>query len=242
VTILFSGIAACAPIDDEVPPGGEEPGGNGEGEPGGGTPPEPLPLQANGDSATTDADVTIVIDVLANDQGIQGDAVVSITQQPVSGSVVVLDDNTIEYTPGAQYRGPDLLSYQVTDESGSTSSAGVSVDIGCEECRDGGNLRVSWAPNAPEEQVIGYRVYFGNTEPADQMTMIDDLTSATVGFDPDHPAIAYDAWYRLQLADGDMACFRLTAYNSGGESDFSNVVCKTPEAMNDPTGFVAVSL
>jgi len=69
-----------------------------------------LALQANGDSATTDADVAIVIDVLANDQGIQGDAVVSITQQPVSGSVVVLDENTIEYTPGPRYRGPYCLS------------------------------------------------------------------------------------------------------------------------------------
>ena len=45
------------------------------------------------------------------------------------------------------------------------------------------------------------------------------------GFDPAAPSLEYDAEADLGLRLGDLACFRLKAYNNVGESDFSQAAC-----------------
>jgi len=188
-------------------------------------------LTAQNDVVTTALEEPVVIDVLANDLNILGEVTVEMVQPAVAGQVEILDDGTLQYTPSPMYIGADDMKYRITDETGESSEARVWVDVGCDECMNGRNIRLQWSPNDPAEQVIGYRVYFGQSENADEMTMIDDMTADTPGFDYDAPKVAYDAWYDLQLELGDVACFRATAYNSAGESDFSKSVCKP---LDDP--------
>lgn len=74
--------------------------------------------------------------------------------------------------------------------------------------------------------VLGYRIYFGPSEDATGMVMVDDVTIDAPGFDAAMPTTTYDAWADFRLRLGETACFRLTAYNAFGESDFSNAACK----------------
>lgn len=178
------------------------------------------------DYATIAVEETVIIDVLENDIGVDGDVAVEFADSPVAGLAEDLGDGRFQYTPADLYIGADAFRYKVTNEAGDSAEATVSIDVGCEECMNGANVRLRWAPNDPVEQVIGYRVYFGLTEDAQEMQMIADVTAETPGFDYDNPGVAYDAWYDLQLELGDTACFRATAYNVAGESDFSIPVCK----------------
>ena len=198
----------------------------------GGDEADPNALLAQNDVATTALDEAVAIDVLANDLNVGDDVVVEVSQSAVAGELVVLDDGRIEYTPDAGYIGADDLTYTITNDAGETSEGRVWIDVGCDECMNGRNLRLSWNPNDPAEQVIGYRVYFGETDAPEDLTMIEDLTADTPGFDYDNPKVAYDAWSDLGLQLGDVACFRATAYNSAGESEFSNSVCKPLDDIN----------
>ena len=91
---------------------------------------EPL---ANNDSATTDEDTAVVIDVLTNDSDLDGtlDATtLQIVSAPASGNVNDNGDGTLTYTPAADSNGTDSFIYTVQDDLGGTSnSATVSISV-----------------------------------------------------------------------------------------------------------------
>ena len=74
-----------------------------------------LSAQAIDDTLTIAEDGSGTIDVLQND-GIVPDTVTSfvITSAPANGTVVINPDNTVTYTPDADYNGPDQFTYQFT--------------------------------------------------------------------------------------------------------------------------------
>ncbi|NHJ14152.1 MAG: tandem-95 repeat protein [Candidatus Thorarchaeota archaeon] len=80
------------------------------------------------DSAATDEDLSVIIDVLANDWDVDSNAlwVVSVTS-PTWGSVIIDPDGTLTYTPTPDYYGPDSFTYSVGDGMGGLSTATVSV-------------------------------------------------------------------------------------------------------------------
>ena len=82
------------------------------------------------DNASVAEDGSVVIDVLANDAHADGRtlSVVSVNQ-PSHGSVVILNDGTLLYTPDANYNGADSFSYTLQDDFGVSSSASVSVNV-----------------------------------------------------------------------------------------------------------------
>ena len=84
---------------------------------------------ATADWATTSANTTHVgSSVLVNDLG-SGLTVTGHTS-PSHGTVAIASTGTYTYVPTAGYSGPDLFTYTVTDASGQTSSATVSVTVG----------------------------------------------------------------------------------------------------------------
>ena len=91
--------------------------------------------QAYIDSATTDQDTTVTIDVLDNDTDAENDtlSITSITD-PTYGSVSITEDNQILYTPQADYSGTDSFDYAISDGSGGMDTATVNVTI--EEVED----------------------------------------------------------------------------------------------------------
>ena len=84
---------------------------------------------ANADSASTDEDTTVAIDVLANDTDVDGD-VLSIASAVVdsgNGSVAV-NGGVLEYTPAANSTAGAILRYVVSDGA-LTDTATVSVSV-----------------------------------------------------------------------------------------------------------------
>ncbi len=72
-------------------------------------------------------DTPTVIAVLANDS-FEGSPVVTATTAPANGAVVINGDNTITYTPNANYTGADSFTYTVTS-GGVTETATVTVNV-----------------------------------------------------------------------------------------------------------------
>jgi VCBS repeat-containing protein len=88
-----------------------------------------LPLAVD-DAATLDEDTNLTIPVLSNDSDVDGDALaVSIAGQPTSGSAAVNSDNSIAYTPTANFNGSDSLIYAADDGHGGVVTATVAITV-----------------------------------------------------------------------------------------------------------------
>ncbi|TRO62872.1 Ig-like domain-containing protein, partial [Christiangramia sabulilitoris] len=99
---------------------------------------EPV-ADAVADMATTQEDETVVIDVLDNDTYAAGtDVAVTATTTPANGSVVINADNTVTYTPNADFNGTDTFEYTatVTNADGSTTSETTTVTVTVEPVAD----------------------------------------------------------------------------------------------------------
>ncbi len=82
------------------------------------------------DSAATTAGTAVAIDVLANDSDVDGDAlVVTGVTQGAAGSVAILPNFEVEYTPDFGFVGVDTFTYLASDQNGGTASALVTVAV-----------------------------------------------------------------------------------------------------------------
>ena len=84
---------------------------------------------ASDDTATTDEDAPVTIDVLANDADADGDALTVTSANAANGTVVVNPDNTLTYTPNADFNGDDTITYSVSDGNGGAGTASVIVTV-----------------------------------------------------------------------------------------------------------------
>jgi hypothetical protein len=95
------------------------------------------PPDAQDDSATTDEDVPVEIDVLANDSDADGNLVpssVNVTSGPANGSTSVnATTGAVTYTPALNFHGSDAFTYEVCDDGSplpsQCSTATVSVTV-----------------------------------------------------------------------------------------------------------------
>ncbi len=83
---------------------------------------------ANPDLASVPEDGSTIINVLGNDSGDLALAVQSVSNA-AHGTVALLADGTVRYSPVADYNGADSFTYLVNDLSGSSSSALVSIVV-----------------------------------------------------------------------------------------------------------------
>jgi uncharacterized repeat protein (TIGR01451 family) len=104
------------------------------------------PPVAVDDSATTDADTPVTIDVLHNDSDPDGDTltVASVTQG-THGSVTNNGDD-VTYTPDPGFSGADSFTYTVSDGNGGTDTATVTVTITMTTARI--NVQIDTGPTA----------------------------------------------------------------------------------------------
>ncbi len=79
------------------------------------------------DSDSTNEDMSVTTNVLANDT-FEGTPSVTGVTQGAHGSVVNNADGTVTYTPNADYNGSDSYTYTVTS-GGVTETATVNVTI-----------------------------------------------------------------------------------------------------------------
>ena len=197
-------------------------------------------LTAVDDSVAIEMNESVSIDVLANDVGYDENVAIEIVNPPLSGEAQVVD-SAISYDPVDDFIGVDDIKYRIVNENGDFAEARIGIDIACPNCLQGRNIRLKWL--APETDVegnpvslIGFRVYSAEDDAPESMVMRDDLTMETSGFNFEEPEIVYDAWRDLGMFLGERMCFRLTAYNAAGESDFSNSACVTIDQENDRKG------
>jgi len=89
------------------------------------------PPGASDDVATTTVNTPITIDVVPNDFDEFGGplTVIGIFIDPSQGTVVINTDNTITYTPNTGFVGADEFDYIVTNVSGGTDTALVSITV-----------------------------------------------------------------------------------------------------------------
>ena len=89
-----------------------------------------IPLAGN-DSASTAENTLVVIYVLENDSDVENEAltVTAVTTPPHGTAVITGDGTTIAYTPSAHTNGTDSFTYTVTDASGGSRTADVTVSI-----------------------------------------------------------------------------------------------------------------
>jgi hypothetical protein len=90
------------------------------------------PPTAVNDTATTNEDTPVTIDVLANDadtdDGLDTSSV-SVTGAAAHGTANASPDGTIDYTPDPDYNGADSFTYQVCDVGGLCDTATVAVTV-----------------------------------------------------------------------------------------------------------------
>ncbi|GEM_PF-1510328 len=92
-----------------------------------------IPVITN-DTATTNEDTGVSINVLANDSDTDGDNLTITSVTPGSNGTTAIIDNEIVYTPEPNFNGVDSFIYEISDGNGGTGTATVSVTV--EEVND----------------------------------------------------------------------------------------------------------
>ncbi len=91
------------------------------------------PVAAADDTATTDEDTPVTIDVVANDLSTEGlvvPASVAIDTPPANGVALANGDGSVTYTPNLNFNGSDTFTYTVADDAGNVSlPATVTVTV-----------------------------------------------------------------------------------------------------------------
>ena len=87
------------------------------------------PPNARDDSVTTNQNIPVTIDVLANDDDPDLDTLTVISAgTPAHGNAIVVGDQIV-YTPNAGWTGTEYFSYFIEDPDGATSSATITVYV-----------------------------------------------------------------------------------------------------------------
>ncbi|MEL7937552.1 retention module-containing protein [Pseudomonas delhiensis] len=84
---------------------------------------------AKADSASTQEDKPVTLNVLANDSDVDGDTLSVTSASATNGSVTLNSDGTLTYTPKANFSGSDTISYTISDGHGGTASSTVAVSV-----------------------------------------------------------------------------------------------------------------
>jgi len=85
--------------------------------------------EANDDTATTEYETAVVIDVLKNDSDADGDSLtIKSTTNPSHGTVKV-ENGKVKYTPANNYSGKDSFEYTIDDGNGGEAKATVNVTV-----------------------------------------------------------------------------------------------------------------
>jgi large repetitive protein len=89
-----------------------------------------VPPAANDDIAVTNEDTVVTVAVLANDTDPDRDPLRVTTASATNGTVVINGDNTLTFTPAADFNGTAVVTYTITDGNGGFSSATLTVTVG----------------------------------------------------------------------------------------------------------------
>ena len=129
------------------------------------------------DAVTTTEDTAVSVAVLANDSDLDGDRLsVTSVSTPAHGTAAINPDGTISYTPAANYVGVDSFVYTVSDGSGDTAEATVTVTI---TPTNDGPVAVDDAATTTEDTAVVVAVLTNDTDlDGDTLTVTSVATAA----------------------------------------------------------------
>ncbi|MBN2442825.1 MAG: tandem-95 repeat protein, partial [Spirochaetales bacterium] len=81
------------------------------------------------DSATTNEETQVLINVLANDTDVDGDTLTISNAGTASNGITAIISGQIRYTPDTNFYGTDTFSYTVSDGHGGSDTATVTVTV-----------------------------------------------------------------------------------------------------------------
>jgi VCBS repeat-containing protein len=97
--------------------------------------------------------------VLADDTDVDGDSITAAVEDlPGNGSVIVNSDGSFDYTPDADFSGPDVFTYTANDGALSSTPISVTVNVGAE---DDAPLPADDAYVVTEDTVLSVDVFAG---------------------------------------------------------------------------------
>jgi Ca2+-binding RTX toxin-like protein len=89
------------------------------------------------DTASTDFETAVVIDLIGNDTDVDGDTLILDSVSSDDGTVTDNGDGTVTFTPNAGFTGDATISYVVRDPSGLTDTGMATVTVGAGPMLDG---------------------------------------------------------------------------------------------------------
>ncbi len=187
---------------------------------------------ARGATGALDEDTQIVVNALANDSDIDGNALTLTNfSQPQNGTVTCTLAGACTYTPNPDFNGEDSFTYTVTDNSGGTSTANVRLTV--RPVNDAPTARDN-AYDAAEDQPLridGPGVLGNDTDPENnrlQALLQTPPTNGTVTLLPDG-SFVYVPNENFNGQDS-------FTYRANDDIDFSNVSTVTINVApaNDP--------
>ena len=107
---------------------------------------------ADNDSANTNEDTPVTVNLVANDTDVEGDTlVVSAVTQGTNGTVTFAG-GSVTYTPNGNFNGSDSFTYTVSDGNGGSATATVNVTVNPVNDAPTGAVTITGTPT--EDQVL----------------------------------------------------------------------------------------
>ncbi|MDG1290399.1 MAG: Ig-like domain-containing protein [Lentibacter sp.] len=133
------------------------------------------------DSALTDEDTAVVVDVLGNDSDPEGDPLtVTDTTAPANSSVMINADGTVTYTPNTGFIGTDSFEYTVTDGQGNLSTVTVTVTV-ADPADNLPAMLVDDAAETDEDTAVVIDVLGNDSDPEGDALTVTDTTEPANG-------------------------------------------------------------
>ncbi|GAB5518512.1 MAG: hypothetical protein RhofKO_07630 [Rhodothermales bacterium] len=184
---------------------------------------------AQDDTASTDEDTPITVDVLANDLDVDGDALtLTLLTAPTNGTVEVESDQRIRYAPTANFSGIDTFTYRITDPDGLSSEATVSIAVGNSADAP---IAQDDAATTNEDTPVQIGVLANDTDPDGDALRIQSTTTPTLGT----VAIAADAQTLTYMPNADVSGTDTFTYTvtDGNDGFATATVTVTITPVND---------
>jgi serralysin len=124
-------------------------------------------ISAIADSASTSEDTPVDINVLANDSYLTS-APITVTTANGTNGTSSLSNNSITYTPNADFNGTDTFTYTIT-QGDKTSSADVIVTIG--EINDAPSINSASTISVAENQTAVTTISISDPDSGDVLTL-----------------------------------------------------------------------
>ncbi|NVK39851.1 MAG: cadherin-like domain-containing protein [Oceanospirillaceae bacterium] len=184
---------------------------------------------AQDDNANTDYNNAVTIDVLSNDSDPDGDTLTVTSVSGVNGSALINADNTITFTPADGFSGAETFNYTVSDASGATASATVSVNVAAPQVTN--NAPNARADNASTDKhsPVTIAVLANDTDADGDLLQLVAVTQGTQGvvqinndgtltYYPDKSFKDGDS-FNYTVSDGELTDSTTVTISVGGTTD-----------------------